>query len=491
MFSAVRSFSLLGILACFLAGCGSGRDGALDIAMIGDQEQLFSKGVRLPLPAQYLRASTADGLVALDAKGDVVPALAERWIVTDGGRSYIFRLRGGAWPDGSELSSESVRESLRKTIRGLAGTSMGVDLARVSDVRAMAGRVVEVRLSGAMPDFLQLLAQPEMALFRRGQGMGSMAMERDGSMATLRLVPPELRGGTQDPQWKERTRVIRLHPTAATRALALFDEGAVDVVLGGQIEDLPRVDTGPLSRGTVRLERVAGMLGLQVRAAKGVLADQPLREAVAMAIDRDTLLARFNVGGWDATTRVVAPGISGDLGTIGERWEGLPVEQRQREAARRVAGWSAANGAQPARIAIWLPEGPGGEIVMDRLKRDLTAAGLTVERANAQKSADLIWVDRVARYEAAEWFLNQFNCSLRRGACSPEADARLVEARMAPDAASAAALVAEAEAELTAANVFIPIAAPLRWSLVRGDVTGFEPNRWAFHPLPPMAVIPR
>lgn len=491
MFSAARSMFLIAILACSLAACDGGRSGALEIAMIGDTEQLFRKGVRLSAPGQYLRASTTDGLVALDAKGDVVPALAERWIVTDEGRSYIFRLRDGAWPDGTELTSESVRDSFRQAIRSLAGTSMGVDLARVSEVRAMAGRVVEIRLSNAMPEFLHLLAQPEMALFRRGQGMGAMAMDRADGIATLRLVPPEARGGPQDPRWRERTRVIRVHPVSAVRALALFDEGAVDVVLGGQIEDLPGVDTGPLSRGTVRLERVAGLLGLQVRAAKGILAERSLREALAMAIDRDALLARFNVGGWDPTTRVVAPGIAGDLGTIGERWDGVPIEQRQREAARRAAGWSAENGGQAARLAIWLPEGPGADIVLGQLKRDLAAAGFSVDRAKSEKSADLLWVDRVARYQSAEWFLNQFNCSLQRGACSPDADARLVEARTTTDPASAAALVAEAEAELTAANVFIPIAAPLRWSLVRGDVTGFEPNRWAFHPLPPMAVIPR
>lgn len=491
MASIVRPFLSAVFLVATLSACGKGRDGVVEIAMIGSADQLFQKGVRLPASAQHLRAATADGLVALDANGEAVPALAERWIVTDEGRSYIFRLRDGKWPDGSELTSESVRDALRQAIRGLAGTSLAVDLGQVSEVRAMAGRVIEIRLSSAMPDFLQLLAQPELALFRRGQGMGAMTMDRDGDVAVLRLVPPEARGGVQDPEWLEHARALRVRPASAARAVEMFDEGTVDVVLGGQIEDLPRVDTGPLSRGTVRLERVAGLLGLQVRVAKGLLSEPSLREAVAMALDRDAMLAGFNVGGWDATTRVVPPGVEGDLGTIGERWAGLSVDQRQREAARRAAGWIAANGGQPARLTVWLPDGPGADIVLGQLKRDLAAAGFAIERAKDEKSADLLWVDRVARYAAAEWFLNQFNCALRRGACSPEADARLVEARSAPDPTSAAALMAEAEAELTAANVFIPIAAPLRWSLVRGDVSGFEPNRWAFHPLPPMAMIPR
>ena len=50
---------------------------------------------------------------------------------------------------------------------------------------------------------------------------------------------------------------------------------------------------------------------------------------------------------------------------------------------------------------------------------------------------------------------------------------------------------AHAEALLTAANIYIPIGAPLRWSMVRGAVDGFAANAWAWHPLPDMATIPR
>jgi hypothetical protein len=52
-------------------------------------------------------------------------------------------------------------------------------------------------------------------------------------------------------------------------------------------------------------------------------------------------------------------------------------------------------------------------------------------------------------------------------------------------------LLAQAEAELTLTNVYIPIGSPLRFSLVRGDIEGFAGNAWSFHPLPPLAVIPR
>jgi oligopeptide transport system substrate-binding protein len=479
------------LTALTLGACGGERDGAVEMAIVGDPDSLFEKGVRLSSAGQHVRAATADGLVGLDANGQVIPELAERWIVTDGGRSYIFRLRGGTWPDGSDLTGESARDAFRRSLRNLRGTAMALDLAVISEVRAMAGRVVEIRLSSPMPDFLQLLAQPELGLFRKGAAQGPMVLERDKQLAILSLTPPEMRGEAQVKDWQERTRKLHLRALPAAKAIALFDEGGVDVVLGGRIEDLPRVETGPLSRGTVRLDRVIGLFGLQVRTENGLFAEASLREAAAMAIDRDRLIGPFNVDGWRPTTRVVAPDLDGDLGTIGERWADLPIEQRQATAARRVAAWRADNGDALVQITLALPQGPGADIVFNALQGDLARAGFALRRAKKDEKADLIWVDQVIRYAAPAWFLNQFNCSLRRGLCSAEADARVAEALSAPDVASARALLAEAEAELTVANVFIPIGAPLRWSLVRGSVAGFEPNSWGFHPLPPLALRPK
>jgi oligopeptide transport system substrate-binding protein len=75
--------------------------------------------------------------------------------------------------------------------------------------------------------------------------------------------------------------------------------------------------------------------------------------------------------------------------------------------------------------------------------------------------------------------------------CDSKADALVADAEAEPDPVARATKLAQAEAQLTLSNVFIPFGSPLRWSLVRSDVTGFAPNAWAFHPLPAMAAIPR
>ncbi|RXZ64903.1 ABC transporter substrate-binding protein [Pelagerythrobacter rhizovicinus] len=486
----IRRLALSLVVPLALAGCGDAGDDLVDVVFIGQPEQLEEDGLRLSPAAQHLRAATAEGLVSLDASGNVVPGVAERWIVTDDGLSYIFRLRNSDWPDGTPMESQDVRAELRRMIARLQGTSLGLDLAKIREVRAMTGRVIEIRLWSPMPDLLQVLAQPELGLRRNGRGTGPMAVTRADDAWMLEPRPPEMRGRPEDPEWDQRIRQIRLRALPAEQAVAVFESGGADLVLNGTLADLPLADVGALSRGTVRLDAALGLFGLRVHSQEGLLADAAQREALAMAIDRATLLQPFNIGGWIPTTRIVAPDLPDDIGTIDERWSDLSLEERRSQAAQRIAAWRADGEDRTARVSIALPSGPGSDLLFNELARDFAAIGVDLERVDDPQDADLTLVDRVARYGSARWFLNQFNCSLDNGLCTPEADARIAEARTEIDPMVRAALYAEAEAELAASNVYIPIGAPIRWSLVRGGTDGFQENRWNVHPLLPLALRP-
>lgn len=471
-----------------LASCGSDNSSALNIAVIGNPGDPFQSGIRLGTAGQLVRAATVEGLVAFDDQGRVVPALADRWIVTEDGQSYIFRLRDGKWAGGDPITAESGARALRTALAALKGTPLALDLGGIDEIRVMAGRVVEIRLAHPMPYLLQLLAQPELGLYHKGRGAGPMVLERADGVARLTPIEPSRLGLPAITDWEERTRQIELHPVAGARAVEQFNDGEVDLVLGGRIDDFMLTRSVGILRGTIQIDPVIGLFGLQVTNDRGFLADPSRREALALAIDRDALVAPFGVGGWVSSTRVVSPGLDGDLGTIGERWEGQSLEQRRQLAASRVAAWRPA-GAASVALRIWLPAGDGSRILFDRLAADLATIGITLDRVSETKAADLVLVDDVARYPRAAWFLNRLSCSARRGLCSTAADARVAEADHAATPVDRGALLAEAEAELTTANVFIPFGNPIRWSLVRGSVDGFAPNAWGWHPLMPLAWL--
>ncbi|WP_296679475.1 ABC transporter substrate-binding protein [Novosphingobium sp.] len=473
-----------------LAGCTSSNDQTVAVVVLGDPASAFVTGPLLPPAAQLVRSATAEGLVGLDDQGRAVPALADRWIVTDDGLSYIFRMRDGTWPDGSEITGETARASLIDAMNKAKAGPLAGDLAAVAEIRAMAGRVVEIRLKQQTPDMLQLLAQPELGLLRTGRGAGPMRLTRDKDVAILRAIAPEDRGLPEEPGWKGRIRRVELRALRAEQAIDRFNSDAAAVVLGGRFADFPRLDAKGVARGAVKLDPVNGLFGLAVMHDDGFLSKPENREALAMAVDRDALIGALNVGGWTATSRVVNPGLAGDPGSVGERWPGRSLDERRSVALGRVARWKATAGL-PAPLRIALPAGPGADILFRRLSEDFAGIGLATSRVGPSAQADLRLIDSVARYARAPWFLNQLSCASRAALCSPQAD-RLVEAALEePDPVKRADLYADAEVQLTITNGYIPFGVPIRWSLVAGKATGFTANRWNVHPLMPMALRPK
>ena len=484
---------LLSLLAiALLSACGpSGPKGPVQVAIIGDPSELTETGVRLSPAGQHLRAATMEGLVALDSTGQVVPALAERWIVTDDGQSYIFRLRNSDWADGRQITANDVRQSLRASLQNLRGTSLGLDFGKVEEVRAMTGRVIEIRLTSPMPDFLRLLAQPELGISRDGEGVGPMSfsIEEDSGFANLAALPPERRGLPAREDWESRVRPLVLKALSPQQAVKAFADGEVDLVLNGQIDSLPLADTGPLSRGTVRLDGARGLFGLIVRSEEGFFADPLRREALAMVIDRDGLMQPLSIGGWQSSTWVVPVGLFGESGPQVERWESLSLQQRRDIARSRVAAWRSAGGSDVV-VRIAMPQGPGSDRLFSQIAGDFGLIGVTAVQVKRGESADLELLDRLARYESPRWYLNQLNCGLRLGLCSEEADRMVAMSVAEADTVTKAQLLYAANRELATANVFIPLGSPVRWSLVRGDISGFEANEWGMHPLFPLVQPP-
>lgn len=473
MFRIAR-LSLLPALA-LIAACGGAGENRFDVLLVGDPTKLNDPKPPFSAATALIAEATRSGLVSLDAEGRIKPDLAARWIVTDDGMSYIFRFEPGE--GGDRLTAAKVRRALRAAIARLDGTALGLDLTVIEGIYARTDEVIEIRLHTAMPEFMQLLAAPELALDLGSASGDRLALAAEGPV--LHLTRAQESGGGLD---------IRV--AAAADAVARFNDGQAELLLGGDIDALPHVETGGLMRGTIRLDPVEGLFGLIVvpRGEGDFLAEPTNREALAMAIDRDALIAPFGVGGWVARTQPVAAGPPGTAPRAG-RWDALTIAQRQAGAKARVAAWQAAKGAvEPITIA--LPAGRGGAMLYSRLAADLAAIGLPTRRVGPQERAALRLVDEVATSDRPEWYLHRLACRVTRAACDAEADALVAQALLEPAAARRAELLAEAEQRQTATNGFIAFGPPIRFSLVRGGVAGYAINRWGFHPLSPLLADP-
>lgn len=471
------------LAAASLAGCGSGGDDLARVGVIGDQPTLVET-VNAPLSTgeALVRSNMAQGLVRFDARGQVVPGLAERWNVSDDGLSYIFRLQTGEWPDGRKLKADEIARILSRQLRPASRNPLKDSLGVVEDVVAMTDRVIEIRLRAPRPNLLQLLAQPEMGLVRASAGTGPYfpvaadgdAAEGGEGTATLiehRVVVADARN------IRERAR---LSGGPAHSLIAQFADGKLDLVLGGTFDDLPLLERVNAPRGSLRFDPVSGLFGLAPNPRSELMRDRELRRLIARAIDRKAIVALLNVPGLQPRATILQPGLDGIANTPQPDWMGQPVGQRRTQLiaeANRMFG-----DVERPVIRIDMPQGPGGEAVIRQIARDLEPLGLKVGRAATTASADLLWVDEVAPSTSPAWFLRRFRCALT-DMCLEDVEPILLEARNTLVARDRAVLLQAVATQMDEAQLFIPIAAPVRWSLVRSGVDGFVENPFGRHTL--------
>ncbi len=250
-------------LAVAAIGCGrapaeSGAGGTITLAL-RDSFATFDPAFAWdPEQTPYLRL-VYEGLVAFDDSGRVVPACAERWQVSDGGRTVRFELRPGLRDArGVAIGAEDFARGLVRLFRtgalrspgapqfvALAGAlQQGIRRAPPLGVEAPDARTLVLRLAWPDPFLLEKLAQPRYALplrdsasvetngpYRLERAAGAYVFVRDPAWgAGLAATDARrLRAGTLD-----TIRVLTGLP--ARRALLGLESGRIDLLCPPPLE---------------------------------------------------------------------------------------------------------------------------------------------------------------------------------------------------------------------------------------------------------------
>ncbi|WP_066661967.1 MULTISPECIES: ABC transporter substrate-binding protein [unclassified Sphingomonas] len=467
-------------LALFAGGCERRPDDVpVVVSAIGAPTTLRDPA-RGPLtfPESVLLAATAQGLVRFDANGGIEPGVAERWIVSDEGRSYIFRIRNAEWPDGSKVTAGDVVASLRAAIAPSARSPHAPFVAVIDEIVEMTPQVIEVRLKHPRPDLLKLFAQPEFAILRRPRlsGTGPLRADPKGSGNLLRPVPDPY-AVAENAAAPEAADNVRLIGERAAMALTRFAARESDLILGGSFHDWPLLDHAGIAPANLRVDPAVGLFGLAIVSEEGFTADPANRAALAMAIDRAALTARFRPE-WTPVETLLPAQLDSAAPPAIPAWVAQSLDARRILARNRVVTWRAANPDASPVIRIAMPRSIGTKLVWYSLVRDLRAIGLQPAWVAEREDADLRLIDAVAPYDSARWY---FVTACRR--CPDDLAAVIDAARDAPTLADRARRIAEADLALTAAQRYIPIAQPLRWSVAALRLRAFQTNPRAWHSL--------
>ncbi|MDP5279153.1 ABC transporter substrate-binding protein [Sphingomonas sp. DG1-23] len=475
-----RSTILVALLGLALAagGCSSGQrkdDAPVVVSVIGGETKAADPSAGpLDSAERVLMGATAQGLVRFDAAGQIEPALAERWIVIDDGRSYIFRLREAYWPDGAPVTAAQVVRVLRRAAAPGSRNALAPFLAVIDEIVEMTPTVIEVRLKRPRPDLLKLFAQPELAVFRTGtlDGSGPFRALPAARGMLLRPIPdPGSDKGAPEPE-----ETVHLLGERAALALARFKARESDLILGGSFTDWPIVTQAEIAPANLHIEQPLGLFGLVVVAREGFLAEPGNRAAIAMAIDRAALTEAVRPG-WTPAETLLPGQLDSAAPPTRPEWTPLAPDARRQTARDRVAAWRRTH-PDPLTLRIALPAGPGATLVWAHLAEAMLGIGITPQRVGPEAAADLRLIDTIAPYDSGRWFV-QTACLV----CSDEARALIAAGREAIDLPSRAQRIAEADAALTAEAAYIPIAQPLRWSLVALRLGAWQGNARGWHPL--------
>ncbi|MGZ8282783.1 MAG: ABC transporter substrate-binding protein [Allosphingosinicella sp.] len=462
-----------------LGGCGEQETGPIRVSAIGGPPQLLNPNLRpLDPPSAFLVEAAAQGLVRFDAAGEIEPALAQSWIVSDDGLRYTLRIRRTDWPDGSRVTAEQVASRLRAVVSRASRSPFKPVLGAMDNAVAMTDQVLEISLVGPRANFLQLLAQPETAIMLNGAGTGPYRVAERAGEAVRLTIPREEDDETGQPHLAD----ILLRGEPAARAVARFAEGEADLVAGGTIGDLAFARAARQGNDRLVFDPVAGLFGLSFAGDREPLDDPAIRAALSMAIDRDALVTGLGAPGLQPRVTLLPAAVTELPNPVAPDWAASPLPMRRERAARAIAELET-----PLRLRVAMPEGPGYRLVFAHLRHDWRLIGVEAERVGPAARADLRLVDAIAPAMLATWYFRFFTCEAGP-VCSEEADQALEKARVARAAAERRTQLETVDQLFAETTPFIPLAASVRWSLVAPRLTGFRPNPFARHPASTLIV---
>ena len=104
---------------------------------------------------EVVYANMFEGLTRIGPKGEVIPALAESWTISDDGKSYTFKLHKGVkFHDGTEFNADDVKFSLDRARAAKSTNAQKGLFAAIDTVEVLDPATVKVTLKNPQGAFL-------------------------------------------------------------------------------------------------------------------------------------------------------------------------------------------------------------------------------------------------------------------------------------------------------------------------------------------------
>lgn len=460
-----------------------------------------------------------EGLVAEDGAGRLIPGMAERWSLSEDGRTWTFHLRDGLrWSNGEALDAGQIVASFRRAFQPMTAAPFAGHFDALANATAVqAGKLPPERLGVSAPDahtvvfaLSRSVDLPRLLTLPTAYPVYLPAIEQHGAQHTRpgRLVvngayvledwlPQAVITLARNPRFREPPSIgrVRFHVTEdASSELKRFEAGGLHIT-----ETVPPQPLGSLRERFGEQLRISPYLGtfwLGLNLTQAPFKDNPaLREALSLAVDRDILTRHVTGLGETPAFGLVPPGVAHhDAATL--PWAAATQAQREALARRRFAE-AGFGGDEVLEIELrYNTSTPHRRLALAVASMWREVLGVRVRLRNEEwrvfvgnrRQRTITQVFRggwIADIDDARNFLDNFRADSAAN-WSGFDDREFQRLMDAADAATSlegrARLLRAAEARLLSAHAVIPIYFYTSKHLVRPEVQGFHPNPLDRHP---------
>ncbi|WP_127598281.1 ABC transporter substrate-binding protein [Nitratireductor alexandrii] len=245
---------------------------------------------------EIVYANVFEGLTRIGRGGEVAPALAESWEISDDGKVYTFKLRAGAtYHDGSAFDAEDVKFSLERAMAEDSTNAQKGLFAAIDTVEIVDPTTVKVTLKQPQGSFLYnlgwgdaVIVASESAEGNKENPVGTGPFKFDNWAKGSSITLSKAEGYWGEPVALD-TVEFRIIPDAAAAVPALLtgDVHAFPNMPAG--DALPQIEADP--RFVVVVGSTEGETILSTNNKKAPFDNLKVRQAIAHALDREAIIA--------------------------------------------------------------------------------------------------------------------------------------------------------------------------------------------------------
>ena len=359
-----------GLLAISIAASSAFFTAPDNVAMAAGTLKIGNMGEPASLDPHYVSGTWENrivgdlflGLTTEAADGTIIPGAAESWTVSEDGTVYTFKIRDHKWSDGVPVKASDFEFAMKRILKPETASGYASLLYVIKNgsevnsgkaapdtlaVKALDDNTLQITLVGPAPYFVALLSHytayplPEHKLKELGKEWAKDSrLVGNGAYTLKEWTPNSQIEIIKNPGFYDAKNVsidnVFFYPQEDRAAvLKRVRAGEIDVAT-----DFSSSDLKWLKKNLSEYVRIAPYLGVYyypMNMKHEALKDIRVRQALAMAVDRETLTNKVLRTGEIPAYSMVPPG----TGTYGEPayadWKDLPQAEKNKKAQELMA----------------------------------------------------------------------------------------------------------------------------------------------------------